>query len=86
MAKALNIANGFNQGAYQLLNPCQFGENVLKINNQIIQKVSWSTDNAVEKYSKASRYTDFGSRKKMCILKTVHHEVGKIQENPRKIL
>ena len=27
MAKALNIANGFNQGAYQLLNPCQFGEN-----------------------------------------------------------
>ena len=27
MAKALNIANGFHQGAYQLLNPCQFGEN-----------------------------------------------------------
>ena len=62
MAKALNIANGFHQGAYQLLNPCQFGENVLKINNQIIQKVSWPTDNAVENYSK--RYTDFGCRKK----------------------
>ena len=27
MAKALNIANGFHQGTYQLLNPFQFGEN-----------------------------------------------------------
>ena len=35
--------------------------------------------------SKASSYAVYGSWNETCILKTMHHEVGKTSKNPRKI-
>ena len=39
----------------------------------------------LKQYSKASSYAVYGSWNETCILKTMHHEVGKTSKNPRKI-